>query len=73
MAGLFENAWLSNVKRKDLIRYLRDHGCVFLREGANHSIFLNPAIGRVSTVPRQNEIDDFLAKKICKDLGISPR
>ncbi|MEK7545553.1 MAG: type II toxin-antitoxin system HicA family toxin [Patescibacteria group bacterium] len=60
------------MKRKDLLRHLARHGCAFLREGANHSLFLNPAVGRVSTVPRHNEIDDFLTKKICKDLGIPP-
>lgn len=25
-----------------------------------------------STVPRHKEIDDFLAVKICKDLGVEP-
>jgi predicted RNA binding protein YcfA (HicA-like mRNA interferase family) len=60
------------MKRRDLVKHLRVQGCVFVREGANHSIFLNPLINRVSTVPRHNEVDDFLAKKICKDLGISP-
>lgn len=60
------------MKRRDLVKHLRQRGCVFVREGANHSIFFNPSINRVSTVPRHNDIDDFLAKKICKDLGISP-
>ncbi|MEK7620332.1 MAG: type II toxin-antitoxin system HicA family toxin [Patescibacteria group bacterium] len=60
------------MKRVDLIRHLRKQGCVFLREGGNHSIFFNPALSRVSSVPRHSEINDFLAKKICKDLGISP-
>jgi len=58
------------MKRNDLIRHLRKQGCVFIREGGNHSIFFNPATGRVSSVPRHNEINDFLSKKICKDLGI---
>jgi mRNA interferase HicA len=58
------------VKRRDLIKHLRKYHCLFLREGANHSIFFNSETNRISTVPRHNEIDDFLAKKICKDLGI---
>lgn len=38
-------------------------------EGGNHSIFVSPS-GRTSTVPRHAEINDDLARKICKDLGI---
>ncbi|MBI4253381.1 type II toxin-antitoxin system HicA family toxin [Candidatus Uhrbacteria bacterium] len=60
------------MKRKDLIEYLLQHGIVFIREGSNHSVFYNPMYKRASTVPRHNEIDTFLGKKICKDLGISP-
>jgi len=60
------------MKRKDLIKYLLKNGCIFIREGANHSVFFNPLLSRTSTVPRHSEINDFLAKKICKDLGITP-
>lgn len=60
------------MKRKKLITYLYDNGCVFVREGARHSVFFNPSIGKSSTVPRHNEVDNDLAKKICKDLGITP-
>ncbi|MBI2444310.1 MAG: type II toxin-antitoxin system HicA family toxin [Candidatus Magasanikbacteria bacterium] len=60
------------MKRKDLIRHLLRCGCVFIREGANHSIWLNPLLHKVSTVPRHNEIDDYLSRKICQDLGIPP-
>ena len=58
------------MKRRDLIKRLFEQGCVFIREGGNHSIFLNPESKRLSTVPRHGEINDFLVKKICKDLGI---
>ncbi|TAL19202.1 type II toxin-antitoxin system HicA family toxin [Patescibacteria group bacterium] len=60
------------MKRKSLIRHILKAGCVFIREGANHSVFFNPSLRRTSTVPRHAEVDDFLAKKICEDLGISP-
>jgi predicted RNA binding protein YcfA (HicA-like mRNA interferase family) len=53
------------------VRHLEQHGCRLLREGGNHSIFVGPS-GRTSTVPRHTEINDDLAKKICKDLGIPP-
>lgn len=59
------------MKRRELIRYLEKNGCRFLREGGRHSVYWNPETGRTSTVPRHNEIVDQLARKICKDLGIS--
>jgi mRNA interferase HicA len=58
------------MKRADLLKHLRESGCVFLREGSRHSWWLNPAQNRRSSVPRHNEISDQLARKICKDLGI---
>lgn len=58
------------MKRKDLIKHLIKNNCIFIREGAKHSVFFNPLTKRVSTIPRHNEIDNFLAKKICRDLGI---
>ena len=58
------------MKRNDLIKYLVSEGCVFLREGARHSVFFHPIIQKSSTVPRHNNIDNFLARKICRDLGI---
>lgn len=58
------------MKRNDLIKHLLRQGCVFIREGAKHSVFLNPVMQKLSTVPRHNEIDNDLAKKICKDLGV---
>ncbi|MEI8327808.1 MAG: type II toxin-antitoxin system HicA family toxin [Candidatus Taylorbacteria bacterium] len=58
------------MRRNDLVRHIERYNCRLIREGARHSIFRNTISGRTSTVPRHTEIDDFLAKKICKDLGI---
>jgi hypothetical protein len=41
-----------------------------LREGTKHSVFVNRSKKKSSTVPRHNEINEFLARKICKDLEI---
>jgi mRNA interferase HicA len=49
------------VKRRDLIRHLESQGCEFLREGGNHTVYLNRAARKVSTVPRHREIFDDLA------------
>jgi hypothetical protein len=58
------------VKRADLVRHLQKHACELLREGAKHSVFVNPRARRVSTVPRHREINDYLALKICRDLDV---
>ena len=58
------------MKRLDLVRHLEAHGCRLLREGANHTVYLNPASRRTSTVPRHREINDYLARKICRDLDV---
>jgi mRNA interferase HicA len=59
------------VKRSDLVRHLREEGCELLREGGSHSVFVNRAVGKSTTVPRHREINDFLARKICRDLDIA--
>lgn len=58
------------MKRRDLLRHLTDRGCALLREGAKHSWWHNPSAGKRSAVPRHNEIDNHLARKICKELGV---
>lgn len=58
------------MKRHELIAHLRKHGCVLIREGAKHSWWGNPSNNRRTTVPRHGEIDNHLARKICRDLGI---
>ncbi|MBI1956319.1 MAG: type II toxin-antitoxin system HicA family toxin [Acidobacteria bacterium] len=60
------------MKRDEFLRHLRSHGCELLREGRRHSWWHNPALNKRSAVPRHSEIRDFLARKICKDLGITP-
>jgi mRNA interferase HicA len=59
------------MKRKELLRHLFEHGCQLFREGRKHTVFYNPSNDKTSTVPRHREINVFLARKICKDLGIS--
>jgi len=58
------------LKRRDLLRHLAQHGCVLLREGGRHSWRHNPALNRRSAVPRHTEVNDLLARKICRDLGV---
>ena len=58
------------MKRLALIRHLERHGCSLLREGGSHSVYVRRAAGKTSTVPRHREINDFLARKICRDLEV---
>jgi predicted RNA binding protein YcfA (HicA-like mRNA interferase family) len=58
------------MKRLDLLRHLERHGCALLREGGRHSVYVNRATRKSPTVPRHHEINDYLARKICKDLEI---
>ncbi|MDP2794497.1 MAG: type II toxin-antitoxin system HicA family toxin [Sulfurisoma sp.] len=58
------------MKRLDLIRWLERNGCELLREGGSHSVYVNRAKQKAATVPRHREINEFLARKICKDLEI---
>ena len=58
------------MKRADLVRHLEAHGCQLLREGSNHTVYVNRVARRISTVPRHREINEYLAQKICKDLDV---
>lgn len=58
------------MKRADLVKYLRTKKCLLLREGKGHSVFHNTENNWISTIPRHTEISNFLADKICKDLGL---
>jgi mRNA interferase HicA len=59
------------MKRRELVRHILEHGCLLLREGARHSVYYNTATGKISSVPRHTEVNDYLARKICRDLGIA--
>lgn len=58
------------MKRKDLIKHLEKYGCELLREGGNHTIYINRKTTKSSAIPRHKEINDFLVRKICRDLQI---
>jgi mRNA interferase HicA len=58
------------MKLRDLVRHLESHGCRKVREGGNHSVYVNVRARKASSVPRHREINEFLAKKICRDLEV---
>jgi len=48
---------------------LRIAGCYLKREGASHSLWINPKNGSMEAVPRHTEIKEPLANKILKNLN----
>ena len=60
------------MKLRDLIAHLNKHGAEWLREGGNHSVYVHRGNRKSTAVPRHREINDFLCRKICKDLDIPP-
>ncbi|HUP59126.1 MAG TPA: type II toxin-antitoxin system HicA family toxin [Thermoanaerobaculia bacterium] len=58
------------MKRREFEQHLAQHGCVFAREGARHTAFLNPRNGRIAAVPRHTELKKGLVRAVCKVLEI---
>jgi mRNA interferase HicA len=59
------------MKRRDLERHLRDHGCVFLEHGARHDTWCNSSKQLQSSIPRHNELNKIgTIRAICRELGI---
>ncbi|MCC6125025.1 MAG: type II toxin-antitoxin system HicA family toxin [Pirellulales bacterium] len=57
------------MKRTELLKRMNKIGCVFVRSGSNHDIYMNPKTGKKQPVPRHTEIDEHLAKHILKILS----
>ena len=58
------------MKLLDLQRHLRAHGCHQEREGSRHTIWKNPANGKVAPVPRHREIKVGTVRAVCDQLGL---
>ena len=59
------------MKRRELVRQLTAAGCVLLRSGGRHDIYLNPGTGKKQPVPRHTEVDEHLARHIRRVLGVT--
>ena len=58
------------MKRRDLLQHLEAHGCQLLREGGSHTVYVNRQARKATSIPRHRDLNDFLARKICKDLDV---
>jgi mRNA interferase HicA len=57
------------MKRKELLKSITSRGCVFLRHGGKHDLYINPKTGKKQPIPRHDEIDEHLARHIMKELA----
>ena len=46
------------MKRKEFVHQLMKDGCILLRPGARHDIYMNPSTGKKQPVPRHAELDN---------------
>ncbi len=58
------------MKRRDLVRHLEANGCEFIREGKEHTLYINRETRRSTAVPRHCEIPVGTVRAICRALGI---
>ena len=64
-----DKEFIDFMKTKDLIKRLRDAGCVLSRHGGNHDKWTNPKTGKSQFVPRHSgEVPTGLANNILRDL-----
>jgi predicted RNA binding protein YcfA (HicA-like mRNA interferase family) len=56
--------------RRTLERHLQAHGCEWIREGANHTVWQNRQTGQRAYVPRHQAIAPGTVRAICRQLGI---
>lgn len=64
--GLESWRWL---EAEGFVKKLEESGCVFIRHGGKHDWYQNPKTKVAQPVPRHNEINEFLAKSIIKNLS----
>jgi mRNA interferase HicA len=53
------------MKHNDLERYLRDQGWHLERQGGNHTLWKNPANGKVAPLPRRRDVKEGTVRSVC--------
>ncbi|MBM3285519.1 MAG: addiction module toxin, HicA family [Candidatus Aminicenantes bacterium] len=61
------------MKREAFLRERDKSGCVLKRSGRRHDLYLNPRTGKVTPVPRHQEIKNTLCFLIKKQLGLTEK
>ena len=60
-----------SIKRRDLIKYLKNNGFFLLREGNNHSIYTNDK--KTLPIKRHRVLDRITANELCKQAGLKAK
>ena len=59
------------MKTSEMIKKLKEAGCIIIRHGGNHDVWRSPKTGKDFTVWRHSkEIPTGTANKIMKDAGL---
>jgi len=61
------------MKRRDLLKQFAAEGCVLLRHGSQHDVYINPRNGMKQPIPRHSEIDENLVRHIRRYLGLEKK
>ena len=59
------------MKRSELLKFLKKHGCYFSKNGSNHEKWISPD-GKLFMVPRHSgqDLPKYLAEDILKQAGV---
>jgi hypothetical protein len=57
------------MKRGLLLKIISAHGCILVRHGKKHDIYINPRTQKTDRIPRHPDINEVLAKHIIKNLS----
>ena len=57
------------MKKSELLKRIKAHGCVFVKHGKKHDVYENPRTGAEERIPRYNDINEILAGVIIKNLS----
>lgn len=58
------------MKRRDLERHLREHGCEPHHSGGEHDMWVNLTTLVQATMPRHRNVKFGTARSICRQLGV---
>ena len=57
------------MKRGLLLKRIKAKGCVFIKHGKKHDVYKNPRTGIEERIPRNNDINENLARYIIQNLS----
>ena len=57
------------MKEGALLKRIKTLGCVFVKHGKKHDVFINPRTGTEERVPRHTDINENLANHIIRNLS----